>query len=184
MRRQNSSGFTLLEMMVVIVLLGLLATIIVPRLTRRNPEAEWIHIVDTLNNMVGFARQESIVNQCPYRLAFYAFPDKEHAVVIEQEVLNPEKKNAKIYIPASSNYFPTRYTFSPEIKIINIVLNKKSQFNGQNVAYCNLIPEGLVQAITLYLKRIEKDKESTVTLTMLPFLGKFDLLEGKVEEVN
>ena len=58
MLRKRIKAFTLIEIMVVIALLGFMAAIVLPRMTRKPPSAEWKNILDDINNVVLFKLHE------------------------------------------------------------------------------------------------------------------------------
>lgn len=175
----RSSGFTLLEMLVVITLIGFLATMVLPRLIRRPPSVEWPHILNDLNNLVFFARQEAISNYNVYRLRFKSLGKGLDFVVVEIEKKHPEKADQKIYERVFSPYFSTRYELSEHVSINAVYLGKEdlmSVHNGEG--YCYVISDGLVQDVYVHLTRRYKGEESRATFKMMPFLGEFEYLEG------
>jgi prepilin-type N-terminal cleavage/methylation domain-containing protein len=174
-----SKAFTFIEMMVVIMLIGILASIMIPRFATREPKADWSTVIDELNNLVFFARQEAIANQHVYRLTLTNIPGRPINVIVQEEKINPEKPG-RIYVPTFSYYFKPDYTLHESISL-------KAFFNGREKilsegdkgqAYCYVIPEGLVQETTIQLVRRDANGEHGVTLSMMPFYGTFTLQEG------
>ncbi len=177
MKNKSCHAFTLLEIMVVMFLLGLMATMIVPRLQRRPPSSQWKNILSDINNMVLFARQEAIANQQMFRLKFKA----PRTVVIETEKPDPEEPEKKIYGQEFSYYFTTQLGLAKSI-IINGVYLGRTETMGENKGegYCYVISNGLVQDVSVFLTRSEEGDVSKMTMKMMPFKGVFQLLEGHV----
>ena len=75
----------MIEMMVVIFLIGVMATFVIPRLAHKTPQSEWSTILYDLNNLAFFARQEAISNQAVYRLNFKSGGNAPDLIIIEQE---------------------------------------------------------------------------------------------------
>jgi prepilin-type N-terminal cleavage/methylation domain-containing protein len=174
-------AFTMIEMMVVIFLIGLVATITIPRLAYKSPHAEWKMVLDDLNNLVIFARQEAISNQKIYRLTFSPNGKNPDTVSVEVEGQDPEKLNKKVYSPVTGFYLNTRYEFHPSIKLKAFYHGKKEQMNsGEGDTHCYIVPDGLVQDILIHMSKIENNLETKSTFKMLPFYGKFELLDGFV----
>lgn len=178
-KTSKKKAFTLIEMMVVIVLIGILATLIIPRLYMRKPEAEWQNVLDSLNNMVFFARQEAISDQKVYRLLFNAKPNGSNFVVVEQEEIDEEEPTKKMYKQVKSYYFDTRYDFNEMIKMVAFYSNGKEQFEeNKDIGLCYVVPNGLVQDVMIRLVRKKEDKTSKVSFKMMPFKGEFIMHEG------
>jgi prepilin-type N-terminal cleavage/methylation domain-containing protein len=175
-----AKAFTMIEMMVVIVIIGIMAAIMIPRFTQKSPRAEWPMIVDDLNNLVFFARQEAIANQKNYRLAFTNTQNHALMVVVEEEKQNPEKPEQIIYEPAFSYYFTPQYIFHESVSLKAFFVNKtkKIEEGEKGKEYCYVIPDGLVQDITLQLFHKNSPDEKGVTLKMMPFYGIFTIEEG------
>lgn len=174
-------AFTMIEMMVVIFLIGLAATITIPRIAYKSPQAEWKIVLDDLNNLVIFARQEAISNQKIYRLTFKPNGSKPDTVTVEVEGQDPEKPQKKTYIPVPGFYLNTQYELHPSIKLKALYHGKKEQINsGDGDIHCYIIPDGLVQDVVVHMSKIENKIESKVTFRMMPFYGKFELLDGFV----
>lgn len=172
----------MIEILIVVMLVGLMATLVMPRLFRRAPNTQWKNIADDVNNLVFFARQEAIANQGVYRVRFKRKSGQKTIAVVEQEQPNPEKPGTKKYVRAFSAYFNTLYEFADIINIDAVYLGKKNQMQeNDGQAYCYVVPDGLVQPIIIHLTRTLKDKTSKVSFKMAPFLGTFELIEKHVK---
>jgi prepilin-type N-terminal cleavage/methylation domain-containing protein len=177
-----SNAFTFLEMLVVLFLIGIVTTIFLPRLTRRAPKVEWANVLDDLNNLVFFARQEAIANQRVHRIVFKAGQNVPDSAYIEQELDDPEKPGHKIYQSVSSYYFSTVYRFADAIKIKAVFSGKQNMFDEQRgLAFGYIIPDGLVQDISVQLTRKIEHIETGGTYRISPFLGKFEFFDGYVK---
>ena len=176
------SAFTLVEMMVVIFLLGVMATTIVPRLLRRSPSVEWPNVLDDVNNLVFFARQEAIANHKLYRLTFKKSSKKSDCIMVEEEQEDPEKPQRKIFKQASSYIFNTKYTLPEETKI-SAVYHGREEMTAENKGqgFCHVIPDGLVQDILIHFTRATNEPQPYATFKMMPFFGKFEYLDGHVK---
>lgn len=180
--RLARSAFTMVEMMVVLLLIGVVASYLLPRLNRRSPAVEWATILRDLDNIIFFTRQEAIANQKVYRLAFKSNNKAPDEVRIEQELDDLEKPGKKIYQLVSSYYFTTTYLFDPAIKLDAVYLGKQEMLADQRgVAYCYVISDGLVQDVMIHLVRKLDNVETKGSFRMNPFFGKFEFYEGAVK---
>jgi type II secretory pathway pseudopilin PulG len=173
----------MLEMLVVIALIGVVATIAFPRMMYKTPEAEWPNVLEELNNLVYFARQEAISNQHNYRLNFKANGPAPDEVIVEEEVDDPEHPGRKKYQQAQSYYIKTQYIFHESIKLKSLFHGKEDVLSAADKAQgqCYVIPDGLVQDILVHAIKKEKGGESRVSFKMMPFYGRFDFSEGFVK---
>jgi prepilin-type N-terminal cleavage/methylation domain-containing protein len=177
------NAFTLFEILVVILLIGVIASVFLPRMLRqRKPTLEWSVILDDLNNLVLFARQEAIANRQTYRLRFQANPKGRDTIRVEVEKDNPEKPGTKKYDVVSSYYFKTFYELEPQVRIKAVYLGKHEQLaENHGIAMCYVIPEGLVEDIMIHMVRNMNGVEVVMTYKMNPFAGKFEMLDGLVK---
>lgn len=167
-------GFTMLEIMVVLLLIGVAVGMVLPRMIRRAPDTEWPAITDELNNMLYFARQEAITTQKIHRLVF-----KKKEQTIHVEVQGPQTKpGIYSYESVFSYYFTTHYTFPEIIKCQAVKQGKKNLFDeNKGVAYCYVVPHGLVEDVVVELERSDTDRTSSARFVIQPFLGSFSLVE-------
>jgi len=176
--RNCKRAFTVIELLIVVFIVGLGASMVVPRLLRRSPSTEWTTIRGELNNMLYFARQEAITSQKVHRLVFN---QKQRLVTVEVDS-GEEKPGVHTYEVASSYYFTTNYTLPEEVSFTTIKLGKIDLFEeNKGVAYCYVVPHGLVQDIQVTLRRKAQDGESVCVFHVSPFLGKFEI--GKVSSL-
>ncbi|MDX1594532.1 MAG: type II secretion system major pseudopilin GspG [Gammaproteobacteria bacterium] len=85
--RGRSAGFTLIEIMVVVVILGILAAVIVPRVLDRPDTARLVKAKQDLRTL------ESALNL--YRLDNYVYPSTEQGLeaLVEEPTGEPEARN-------------------------------------------------------------------------------------------
>lgn len=175
------SAFTLLEIMIVMVVIGIIATMALPRLTRKDPSSNWTTVLDEINNLVFYARQDAISNYKNYQLRFTGKVIKPDKVTIEEEKASAEDPSKNIFVPAQAFGFATSYSLPKTISIEAVYHNKTEEMeDNKGNGYCHIIPNGLVQKTTVHLSRTEKNTTSKISLRMMPFFGKFEILEGFV----
>lgn len=178
-------AFTLIEILVVLLLIGVVATVIMPRLFRRAPHLEWKTVLDDMNNLAFFARQEAIANQKVYRLTFKTNRSAPDTIVVEQEYDDPEKPGHKLYKIVVPHYFQgqqTDYQFAPQIKLKAVYSGKQDMLEEQRgVAYCYIVPDGLAQQVLIQLVKKIETVEFFGSFKMLPFLGKFEFYDQLIK---
>lgn len=176
-------AFTLLEILIVMVVIGIIATIAAPRLTRKDPSTKWENVLEEINNMVSYARQEAISRQKTYRLRFKINKSSADFVQIEEENTDPENPNKKIYPLIQAHGFKPIYKLSNSEKVsikFEAIYHGKTEQLSENKgeAYCYIIPNGLVQEILIHAIRTEDNKTNKASFKMQPFFGKFEKFDG------
>lgn len=168
--------------MLVVVVIGIIATTVLPRFMTKKPADQWEAVLDEINNLVYFARQEAISKQRVYRIHFKSTRKANDIAIVEIESDDPDKPGKKIYSPVESYYFKPKYTFPSSITLQAVFHGKEEQLsqNKQN-AFCYVIPNGLVQEIFIHLLKTEDEKQTKVTFKVSPFFGKFEMLKGFVK---
>ena len=168
--------------MVVMVVIGILATITLPRLTRKKPTSTWESITEEINNLVYYARQEAIAKYKNYRLHFKSNKYEQDLIEVEEENQDPEKPQKIIYNPVRSYYFNPKYLIPKNTNLEAFYIGKEEQFDeNKGNSYCHVIPNGLVQEVLIHLSQEEdeeSEKRSEMSLKMSPFFGRFELSEG------
>jgi len=163
-------AFSMLEILIVIFIIALGASIVVPRLMKRKPESDWPAVIDQLNNMLYFARQESVTRNSIYRLVFN---QKKRGIQVEVESLDEETRK-KTYAQARSYYFTAQYDLPDEITLEKVMSGKKELLgDNKGVAYCYVVPSGLAEQVAVTLKRTEAGQDEIKVLDVEPFLGVF-----------
>ncbi len=87
-------GFSLIEIMVVVVILGILASFVVPRIMSRPDEARVVkakHDVLAVENALDLYRLDN---------GFYPTTEQGLVALVEKPTTSPEPKNWKIYLKA------------------------------------------------------------------------------------
>jgi prepilin-type N-terminal cleavage/methylation domain-containing protein len=173
-----SKGFSLMELMVVLVLIGFLITMVAPRLSRRSQSSEWKNILSDLNSLAQLSKQESMAEQVVFRLNFIRGKNNEpDSAVVERQGRLDEKSGKLEFVKVHSTYLTTLYTFAANVRLRAIYLGKQEILNESGQAACYFVPDGLAQNVYVQLARTEDKKEEMATLKMIPFAGQFELEE-------
>jgi general secretion pathway protein G len=93
----KKSGFTLIEVLVVVAILGILAALIVPRLMERPDEAKRVAAKADVNALVGALKIYRLDN------GFYPSTDQGLAALVQKPTTNPAPGNWKQYLDRLPN---------------------------------------------------------------------------------
>jgi type II secretion system protein H len=168
-RRQGTtrSGFTLIELMVVIVVMGVMLSLVIPRLGELG-EANLKRSARHLTGMVRFLRDEAQARKSVYRLQFDI--QGGHYWV---EVLTQTGEQTVEFRRAQSE-MGTEGSLSGQTTFRDVRAG-----SHPDEPYIQFTPDGWVEKAFIHLKDGE---DKPFTLIVKPLLGDTELLEGYLEE--
>ena len=174
----RNAGFSLLEILVVMFIIGLGASFVMPRLVRRAPNIEWPNVRDEMNNMLYFARQEAITTQKVHRLVF----DQKKRVLTVQVDAGKDSKGKHRFTQTESMYFTSTYELPEQLSLRSVTMGKKQllEESKDRKAYCYVVPHGLVQAVEVTFDRNgigDEERKAFMKIKVAPFLGSFEVME-------
>lgn len=172
----NKSGFTLIEIMVALVLIGILATFVVPNLQRSVPSYERKKFISHLNALFGLAWQNAVVSRAVHKVSF-DFGKKKVSIAAATDAQTREGK--PVFKPMQSPYLKTSLDIPDNLQIKNFFIegfDELSRYAGGTAtaeSWFYIVPEGLTQPIIINLidtKELLGDgKPEPVGLVLNPF---------------
>ncbi len=166
-RNGGKRGFTLIELMIVIVVIGVMLSLVIPRLGEIG-EANLKRSVRHLTGMIRFLRDESQARKAVYRLRFDIQGGRYWAEVM---TLTSEQ--------------------TVEFKPLHSVVGSEGSLSGQTTfrdvqaaghpddPYIQFTPDGWVENAVIHLR---DGDDRDFTLLVNPLMGTTDLREGYIEE--
>lgn len=140
----KQSGFSLLELIVVMTIIGVMATMIIPNLRRRSPDYERKQFISRLEGMVQYAWQRAIEGRKLHRVFVNV---KKRTVSIQ---VKKEKKIGKDeFVPIKSFYLRSTYQWDTNLIIKNFYIDRKDQMALGSEIWFFLMPDGLAQDVVL-----------------------------------
>ena len=175
--KMKSKGFSIIELAVVIAIIGVMATIVVPRLFQRTV-TPLDNFVDQLSALVFAGSLQARIDKQPYRVSF----DFKDNTVLLETALSPADANKDA---ASVQYGPvflpqakTEINFSDtDIDIKQLIIEGKDERFNSKRAWFFINAEGIVQEVEIVVSEIETAK--TVRLVANPFSGRLVEYENK-----
>lgn len=180
-RHTTRPGFSILELMVVMMLIGVMTAAVGPFLFRRPTARDLKQVAAEINNLAGLATQTAMLKSHVCRLTIERRP-AGGVVTVEQESSTPQAATEKGTItigqtdptkfelvePGSTG---NRYELPKNIVIEHIKLAKKQSESEEkaSVFRCYVMPHGLFQSIEIDLR----NETERMHLVMDPFMGRF-----------
>lgn len=168
----TKAGFSFIEIMVVILLLGIMATVLIPNLNRLRPGYNRRLFVTELNNLLLFAWRNALITQRLHRLLFDVQKRKVR-VQVEGEEQGKEKKFYDIPV----QYTKTEYQWPESITLKELFVGKEEQLARPGIktetTWFYIVPEGMSQEVVINAldsSNIDASgKEKQIGLVINPF---------------
>jgi prepilin-type N-terminal cleavage/methylation domain-containing protein len=170
-------GFTFLELVVVIVLLGLLATIVIPNLMSRRPGAERKVFVEELNSVVASAWFAALSTHTVQKIVFDL---KKRLIIIESQASDEKKQTAALErLPSALR--KKQISWPETIEIQQFFIDGKNDIGqaGRVVTkvWFYIVPDGLSQEIILNMTDASQKRAdgspTQFSLVLNPFVARF-----------
>lgn len=167
-RTSHSKGFTLIELMVVLVVLGVMLGLVVPRLGELG-EANLKRSARHLTGMIRFLRDEAQAKKAVYRLRFDIPAGRYWA---EELTVNPGEQTMEWR--KFNSEMASEGSLSGNTSFLGIKAG-----SHPDEPYIQFTPDGWVEKSFIYLKNGE---DRPFTLIVQPLSGTTELREGQIEE--
>lgn len=175
------SGFTLIELIIVIAIIGILMAVITPGINRLRPGKERILFVSKLNMLMRFAWQNAISQRTTHQVEFDF--DKK-LVTLAMETGN-FKEGKPEYAPIKGAYIPSTLKIPRSVDIKNFIIEETDEMARSSKragAWFFIVPQGLAQAVTInFTDNKEKTgagKPRQFGLVLNPFSVQFKLYDN------
>jgi len=174
-------GFTLIEILVAIILIGILATFLVPNLVRRVPGYERKQFVEQLNALTQFAWQQAITKRLPYKILIDTV---KRTMVVEESTGERDAKGEPKFVPVKSAYVRTSAPWNEQLLVKQIYIEKDEQLSrhvgvgnkSSLEAWYFIMPDGITQPVVINFidtKDTVDGKPRDVGLVLNPFTAQF-----------
>lgn len=164
----KSSGFSLLEIMIVLAIIGLSLTVVIPRLSRGDNK-QFDELIASLQALVQVGYTNALVTGQIHRVFF----DIEHnRIRLEKSTGKVNAQGKFDFEPLKISYVKTDFTLDDRFEIRHFVIQGKDEMSQAigittNEMWFFIMPEGLTQEVTMSIYDTLQDKEKT--LVMNPF---------------
>lgn len=171
----KTKGFSLLEIMVVIGLIALVATIVVPRI-RKRPIPLKQQFLKEVNSLARTAQLNALMTGKLHRVMF-DFTKQSIVIEIDEGVKDSQGKTK--FKPVSIPTVKTSYPFIPELELTGFNVEGKDLLRqAEGIRYTGawfyIVPEGLAQATTITIR--DQNSGNIIVVELNPFTARFSVL--------
>lgn len=146
----NKSGFTLVELMVAIVIIGILASFLLPNLGRTRPRYEREEFIARLSGLAQLAWRQAVISGNIHRIKFNI---KERFALIESQQVSESGKKTQEYKPIEGQYVPSKITWQPRFEVRQFLIEGIDEMrhgtSRTTEAWFYVMPDGLAQEVII-----------------------------------
>jgi prepilin-type N-terminal cleavage/methylation domain-containing protein len=172
------SGFTFLELVVVMMIIGFMATIVIPNLQQLSPQYKRKEFLSRLESLVRLSWQQALAEQKAVRIFFDL---EKRFVQLEIETEKKEKAGEPEFKPASISYLNTSYEWSENIVFKSFYIGKDDILGraGTKIEtlWFYIASDGLAQEVIInMIDTADKDDQGNpakIGLVLNPFTATF-----------
>lgn len=173
----GKQGFTLLEVLFVMLIIGVLSAMIIPNFAGRGPRYEREQFIARLNAITQFAQQQAIAQHKMHKVNFDFERRRVHIEVAED--IQPKKGELKAK-PVRG--IGSSFTWQPQFEIKQFFIEHINEMSDRKIksAYFVVMPQGLTQEVTINLfdtKDTIDNRPRKVGLVLNPFSAQFKVYD-------
>ena len=178
----NKRGFTLLEIMIVLVIMAIFSAVVIPNIPRMQPRYEREQFIARLNALVQLGWQQAIIE---HRVCKVVFDFGKSLVSLHVATAKKEQIGEPKFKPIKGLYLSTSFTLPDNLKVRQFFIegfDEMARFVGKKTAevWFYIMPEGLAQDVILNLFDM-KDRRNTkprpISLVLNPFSAQFKVYD-------
>jgi prepilin-type N-terminal cleavage/methylation domain-containing protein len=177
----SKNGFTLIEILIAIVIVGIIMAIAVPNLRRLTPSRPRKEFIGNLNAVNQFALNNALVTRKVHQVHF-DFGKKKVTVKAATGAL---KENEAEFVPIKGTHLNSNVTIPKTITFQNFIIEGSDQLaisSSRSEAWYFIVPDGMAQAVTINFTdskdTLPSGKPRPVGLVLNPFSARYKVYDS------
>ena len=173
---KSKSGFTLVETMIVLGIIGLILSLGIPQINKLFPSSQRVAFISRLNQLVGFAWQSAIREQKVHRI-YFDFEKNE--VKVEMASGQKDPKGKEIFKPTKPVYFSTVIEWPENLQVRQFFIEGTDESQFKRIWFF-IVPDGLSQSVIINIQDENDLVEGSpvrVGLVLDPFKPEFKIYD-------
>lgn len=177
----SKSGFTLIEILIAIVIVGIIMAVAIPNLRRFSPGRPRKEFIGSLNSVTQFALNNALVTRKVHQVHF----DFGKKKVTVKAATGTIKDNETEFAPIKGTYLNSSVTIPKTITFQNFIIEGSDQFaisSNRSEAWYFIVPDGMAQAVTINFTdtkdTLPSGKPRPVGLVLNPFSARFKVYDS------
>ncbi len=180
--KSNRSGFSLIEIMVAIAVIGILAAIVSPNLRSRQPEYERKQFLGSLNSLMRLARHQAVVTRKLHRVYFNLPKGKAGNVTVQVKSEGKDQKGEQKFATIKAPYLRNSMTWPKDFQVTQFKIERHDEkATGEDEFWFFIVPEGLAQDVVINIldnNKAYRGKPKQIGLVLNPFDAQFKIYDS------
>lgn len=171
----NTKGFTLIEIMITLVIIGILLSVALPRFQRKNPSDERRAFFAQLNALLALGWQNAIITKTVHRVHFLM---SKKIVILEEQAEGVDAYGEQQFKPVRRAYIPTQLKWPSNLEFREFIIEGTDEMKAHGTRktgelWFYIMPSGIAQNVSIMLvdtqDRAVNKKARHVQLLLNPF---------------
>jgi type II secretion system protein H len=172
-KSKKQIGFSLIEILVVIMIIGVMATIVVPNLLQQAPGYKRKQFVTELNALMAITWEHALSTNQLHRVLF-DFDTRTIKIEVETK---QDEKGKTTFQNVSGVYRKTTYTWDKNLEIREFIVEGLKESKKIDKIWIFVTPEGLGQDVIINIVDVGEQKEVPLGLVLNPFIVQFKVYD-------
>lgn len=177
----SKKGFTLIEILIAIAIIGILMAVAIPNLRRFSPHRVRKEFIAKLNTITQFAWNSALTTRKVQQVHF----DFDKRIISIKASTGVIKDGEAEFAPVKASYVKSTLAIPKTIEIKNFIIEGTDQFGlsaHRSEAWFYIVPDGMAQAATINFidtkDALPSGKARPVGLVLNPFNARFKVYDS------